>query len=157
MNDRSTNSNHQPDDADLQAPDALVEALRRLEEPNQVRVSSERDAEILARCRAELAAARSRSERRIIAFPMRWWRGIAAAAAVLVLGFVIIRSSLDRSSIAINTDQPTILDALALARKVEAGGEPGGAFDLNGDGLVNAADANWLAQKAVILPEGGAL
>lgn len=95
---------------------------------------------------------------RIIPFPRAWLRWAAAAAAVIALGLVLIFRQRPQPAVnAINVDQPTVVDALALARLIETGGAMDLRLDLDGDGAVGLSDANLLAQRAVRLPEGGAL
>ena len=166
-----------PDAADLQAPEALAAALRRLE-LRPLPVPAERDRQILASSHDELAARLSRTDRRsagsaailkpeavpfeierptqTIPFPRPWIRW-AAAAGIALIGAVILFHGRPVATDTITLEQPTILDALALARKVEAGGVFDPKLDLNADGQVDQSDARLLAQRAVVLPEGGAL
>jgi hypothetical protein len=44
-----------------------------------------------------------------------------------------------------------VLDALALARKVEAGGQLSVKWDLNSDGTVNGQDADAILTEVVLL------
>ena len=93
--------------------------------------------------------------------PVPWFR-LLAAAAVVVLGLgvgllinrqinppaVIAREDVDRNG------QVDILDAFALARKLQQGGAAGVALDLNGDGVVDQRDIDWVAARAVKLHKG---
>lgn len=96
---------------------------------------------------------------RIIPFPRVWLRWAAAAAVVLLCGLVITRHLRDDpQALEINLTQPTILDAFNFARALESPNPDGARFvDLNGDRRTDQADVDWLAQRAVQLPEGGAL
>ncbi len=95
---------------------------------------------------------------RIIPLPRVWLRWAAASAAVFALGLVLIFRQRPLPAVqAINVEQPTIIDALALSRLVETGTAIDPRLDLDGDGAVGLSDANLLAQRAVQLPEGGAL
>ena len=167
-----------PDAADLQAPEALAAALRRLE-LRPLPVPAERDRQILASSHDELAARLSRTDRRsagsaailkpeavpfeierptqTIPFPRPWIRWAAAAGIALIGAVILFRGRPVATDDAIALAQPTILDAFALARKVEAGGVFDPKLDLNADGQVDQSDARLLAQRAVVLPEGGAL
>jgi hypothetical protein len=148
-------------------------------------VSDERSRRILAACRLELesrlagkleaenvdplpgdpvssersvASANEPIERRIVNLPNRWLRWATAAAAVIAIGFILVlRNRPGSTAGTIDLERPTIVDAFALARQVEAGRTGDPRFDLNGDGTVGADDAHLLAQRAVTLPEGGAL
>ncbi len=95
---------------------------------------------------------------RIIPFQRVWVRWAAAAAAVFALSLVLFFRQRPQPAVqAINVNQPTVVDALALARLVESGTASDPRLDLDGDGVVGLSDANLLAQRAVQLPEGGAL
>lgn len=180
MNEPTPNPNADDGGADLQAPEALVAALRRVAS-RPLKVPPARDERILALGRAELSAGLIGRDRRsarssgdhdlearpievlsatpgekLIAFPRSWIRW-AAAASIALIGAVILFRGRPVATDAITLDQPTILDAFALARKVEAGGVFDPKLDLNADGHVDQSDARLLAQRAVALPEGGAL
>lgn len=58
-----------------------------------------------------------------------------------------IRKDVDRSG---GVD---MLDALALARKIEAGEALGIELDFNGDGIIDRLDAEWIAMASVRLGE----
>jgi len=107
--------------------------------------------------------------------PVAWFRAISeqgrgrlpsgwalAAAAVVVLGLgvgllvnrrinppaAIAREDVDRNG------KVDILDAFALARKLQQGRTAGTALDLNGDGVVDQRDIDWVAARAVKLHKG---
>ncbi len=92
--------------------------------------------------------------------------GAAAAAAAVIL-FLITLNVTRHGGI---SDQPPlasipadidgngrvdILDAFKLARRIEGAGDPEAAWDLNGDGRIDAADVDLVALAAVRL-DGGA-
>jgi hypothetical protein len=186
MNDPRTNPETDSSGADPHLPAELVAALRQDEARWTLDVPVEREAQLLASCHAELkdrlTEARvvsssgapnqhratgmspfpeSQTESRITPFPRGWlrWAGAAAAVLVVVLGLAVaLRPRSEDATLEINVAQPTVLDAFAFAQALESR-VPGGArhVDLNGDGQVDQADVNWLAQRAVQLPEGGAL
>lgn len=143
-------------DGGLDAPDALVRGLQQRKTP-PVRVPPEVDRAILRSAHEHLAAVAARAgspPAKLIPFPGLWVR-FAAAAAVVLLAAVLWFRPAPETGIAL--DQPTVIDAFRLARQVDAGESLPGKFDLNGDGTVDANDAQLLAQRAVTLPEGGAL
>ena len=112
--------------------------------------------------------ARRRRVRRLVA-----WAGAAAAVALVALTLrlattthkpptaprmaskpaapaprQVAREDIDRDG------RIDILDAFALARHLKAQDTPLGAWDLNGDGEVDAADVKVVAQAAVSLERG---
>lgn len=120
------------------------------------------DASILARARVRLAGLRRRP------VLMRAIAGAAAAAACLlaVVGlWRLERSDLPQTAAStlpagllaerVRRGDVTILDALALARRIEAGPAAGHEWDLNGDGVVDRRDVDRVAQAAVALPPEG--
>jgi hypothetical protein len=91
-----------------------------------------------------------------IPFPVPWLRWAALAACVVLLGTAVwlgIGARRDPHGIAL--EHPTILDAFALARRLESGVSLRGDYDLNDDGSVNRIDVSLLAQRAVALRPGG--
>lgn len=181
MNEPTPNPNADDGGTDLQAPEALVAALRRVAS-RPLKVPPARDERILALGRAELLAGLIGRDRRsarssgdhdlearpldvlsatpgekLIAFPRSWIRWAAAASIALIGAVILFRGRPVATDDAITLNQPTILDAFALARKVEAGGVLDPKLDLNADGHMDQSDARLLAQRAVALPEGGAL
>ena len=100
----------------------------------------------------------SETASRIMPFLRVWVRWAAAAAAVFALSLVLFFRQPPQSTVqVINVEQPTVFDALALARLVETGAAFDPRLDIEGDGVIGLGDANLLAQRAVQLPEGGAL
>ncbi len=163
MNDPQHDNLH---DDELDAPDALISALReRKTAPNLV--PPEMDQQILERVHNELAQVISTEkprpeesrtvDRKIVSFPGLWVRFAAAAAVVLLGAFVWLRVGPISRPTQISLEEPTVVDAFLLARKIESGEGLSASFDLNGDGQVNEFDAGLLAQRAVQLPEGGAM
>jgi hypothetical protein len=152
MNDAPENQNQEPT-----APPRLVDALRSVHN-QKLLVPPSIDEAILGQARARLDGASEKAEVRVVRFP--GW-GLAAAAAVVLglgLGFlvnrlshppaVIAREDVDRNG------RVDILDAFALARKLKQSGAAGTALDLNGDGIVDQRDIDWVAARAVKLHKG---
>lgn len=141
----------------LEPPQRLVGDLRRLYSPAG-HVPREVDEAVRDAAWRECGAVRVR--RRI-----RWWSqvGVAAAAAFVLFWF---RESwrphpapLPAKGPAIVADvdangRVDILDAFALARRIESGAIPAGVGDLNHDGRVDRADVDAVAMQAVRLTEG---
>ncbi len=144
---------HDPQSSE-ELPDVLQGALRRLG-PNPAPHGLDRA--VLAAAGAVLARERARRRRRItwLAVPL----GAAAAAVLLVLarrqplaerssahgvapGQVVQAEDLDRNG------RVDILDAFQLARELE-GGRTLAHRDFSGDGRVDRADVERLAQLAV--------
>lgn len=153
------NTGHQqPEDESLQAPPALVAALKKLP-PAQVTVPSAVDETILRQAREHL-----QDRRKVVPIPSpkraQW---LAVAASVTILGvalFLFTRPETPAPITAkfaredINEDgQVDILDAYALTLKLDEG-KTASTQDLNGDGVVDSKDADFIAQKAVQLTGG---
>jgi hypothetical protein len=83
---------------------------------------------------------------------LRWGGGAAAAAAAILL--VALRLMPDRPVFHPQA-RVTILDAFSLARQLKAGGKIDKSWDVNGDGAIDQADVDAIAQRAVALPKGG--
>lgn len=150
MSDRPEQNDKEP-----QAPAALVEALRALA-PRKPTVPPALDEAILQQARLHLESLPS-AQRRVVPFP-RW----LAAAAALVLGVGVVflftrekhrETPLVREDIDGN-GQVDILDAFALARKLQAGAVSAAVFDINGDGVIDQRDIDWIASRAVKLHKG---
>lgn len=116
-------------------------------------IPREVDNEIVAMAHRQSSRVRSRVRTRS---RRRWVSAIAGAAAVFLL---MVMSPPDpqiattSSSSDINADGTVdILDALALARLSEESTDA--VFDLNGDGLVDDRDVEFVVQEAVSLGEG---
>ena len=97
--------------------------------------------------------------------PLRWAGSIAAAAAVIILAFVldlakepdqrpaisdlvVARADIDQSG------RIDILDAFKLARHIELADRPEMKWDINGDGSVNRGDVDFVAFAAIRLDKG---
>lgn len=142
--------NSPPDDDSLRAPEPLKRALAELRK-ERLFVSPAVD-------EAVLSAARSHLRKRAASRPS--WQKWAAMAASLALVAWLALTLLNRpqdGSLAredINRDgRVDILDAFALARKIERG-EPG-LRDVNGDGVVDGRDTDEIARHAVKLERKG--
>jgi hypothetical protein len=147
-----------PEEALLQAPPKLAEALRQLPWEN-VFVPPTVDEAVLRAARRHLAApARPRWNWFRL---MRW---AAATASLVALTLVAMHylgpqpgvppaPALAREDL--NHDgRVDILDAFALARQLKAGGKVALSLDINGDGLVDERDVAALAAQAVRLSGG---
>lgn len=152
-------------DAEAEAPQGLRDAIARLF-ASEAAVAPEADAAILAEARRHFA--RMHRPRRIV----RWIAaGAAAAAAVLAVHLATFTREQSRESAApaaprakasrtvaredIDGDgRVDILDAFALARRLEAGGRPRSEWDVNHDGQVDDADVQRVARAAVELDRG---
>lgn len=149
------NPEHQYDEneAALQAPARLVDALKRLHEP-QLFIPATLDETILRAARQRLGKTHR---------PLPWLRflpWLAATATAIVLVIAIPRfAAKPGNSFAkedLNRDgKVDILDAFALATKLKAGTITNSQFDLNSDGVVDDRDVAVLAAQAVSLRKGG--
>jgi hypothetical protein len=140
MNEHDENEN-------LQVSAKLAEALRNFQK-ERVFVSAEVDEKILAQAHQHL-----REQKRRIVFLPRW---AAMAASVALVGGLIYFSQTRNQNFAvkdINRDGDVdILDAFALARKIEAGEK---AADLNHDGEIDQRDIETITSDVVRLDKGG--
>ena len=141
--------NEHDETENLQAPTKLVEALRNSRK-ERVFVPPLVDKKILAQARQHLLENKSR-----FAFLPRW--AAMAASLVLICGLIIAVTQTRTRDFAaedINRDGVAdILDAFALARKIEAGAT--GDVDFNRDGVVDQRDAGAIGQLVVRLDKGG--
>ena len=145
-------------EADPQIPDSLRHDLAELYQPKAY-VPTEIDDQVLSRARRDLA--RHRPHRRA----WRWaFPGAGAAAAAAVVAMVIWlgqqpshRAELSLAQTAVMREdidrdgRVDILDAFALARRIQAGQVLQPQWDLNRDGKINSADVDAIAAKAVAL------
>jgi len=150
---------------DLNAPEALVQALRDRAR-TRVAVPKELDHEILNAAHEHLrsnTSAPSCEERRreetskIVQLPGIWTRFAAVAAAMVLLGIVWVQIGRRDATRSASTTEPTIVDAFMLARQLNENRALSNEFDLNDDGVVDERDVTLLAQQAVALPDGGAM
>jgi hypothetical protein len=152
---------HRNNKARVEAPKGLVDDLAALYGA-PVLGPREVDEAIMSMARQRLA--RRRRPRLVL----RWaWAGAAAAAAVL-LGVWLMRTperprraSAPRAQVSTGEKEDfdgngrvDILDAFALARRIESGPKPTDEWDFNGDGMVDREDVNRIAMAAVSLKRG---
>ena len=132
-------------------PEAIEQRLRHLAEGTAVFVPPSVDEGVLSPARQRLAEIRRRRTRTHTA----WW--ISAAAGIVALGLLASslitsmryeRADIDRSG------HVDILDAFALARRIQEGNASG--FDFNNDGVVDRSDVDAVAAQAVRLKKGTA-
>src|SRR5206468_7646984 len=142
-----------PEEASLQAPEKLVEALNHLQK-ERIFVPPTVDHAVLRGAREHL--------RRLEGPQSGWkpWLSWAAMAACLALA-VWLGERFSNPTRArafaredINRDgHVDVLDAFALARQIETGGTLDPRWDINGDGRVDRADVNAIAARAVDLAQ----
>ena len=142
-------------------PEGLRRDLRRVYE-HPVLVPPEVDRRILSEARAHLSEARvdaatsARSVHRLRSAAVAA-AGIAAAIVVGVLVWAVLpTASTDQANQALAGDvdrngRIDILDAFALARTIERGEATSEAWDVNGDGRVDAGDVDLVAERSVRL------
>jgi len=145
-----------PEEASLQAPEKLVEALNHLQK-ERIFVPPTVDHAVLRGAREHL--------RRLEGPQSGWkpWLSWAAMAACLALA-IWLGERFSQPTRArpfaredINRDgHVDVLDAFALARRIETGGTLDPRWDINGDGRVDRADVNAIAARAVSLAQAGA-
>jgi hypothetical protein len=143
------NGHEQNDGNETQPPAKLSEELKSLYSLPRV-IPPQVDDAILSVARKHLASAKSR---RIVQFP-RWLAAAAVVALAAVLASLLL--SVRRSPVMaredINRDgRVDVLDAFALARRLQQGVTTDRLFDINGDGVVNQKDINAIATRAVKL------
>jgi len=107
---------------------------------------------------ARVHFARIAEKRRMVG--RRRWAQLAAAAAIALLACTTVWLGDGRRPAVIAGDVTRdgtldILDALALARTIDAGEVPDAAFDIDGDGRVNQRDVDAIAVRAVSLSTSG--
>jgi len=134
---------------DEQMPAELVGRLRALASKTAILVPRSVDEAVISRARQRFAEVRRRRAR----FTAAWWTAAAASIALIaVVGLSLNqRPQYDRADIDRN-GRVDILDAFALARRVQQGGATGP--DMNGDGTVNRTDVDMIAAQAVKLKKG---
>ena len=145
-----------PEEESLQAPKELVEALNLLQKEG-IFTPPAVDHAVLREARAHL----QRLERpRPRWKPRLSWAAMAACLALAVwLGERFSSPTRARPFARedINRDgHVDVLDASALARRIETGGTLDPRWDINGDGRVDRADVNAIAARAVSLAQAGA-
>ena len=154
-------------------PDSLPDAPRRLREDLAVLYDAEVPVpEALDRVILEAAHRRLERRRPVVVRLAPWARvaAVAAAAAAVLLAVWVIRPAAQRPAEPPETPiaarrsdsgperedvdgngRVDILDAFALARRVEAGAPPATQWDLNADGTVDRRDVDAVALAAVSL------
>ena len=153
MNDRGINTRH--DGEEPKAPARLVAALK--EPPSRrVFVPPTVDQAVLAAARRHLAKPRRPG---FGGFRFRLpWPALATAGLVLAaIGYFLMRPTPTHFAREdVNRDgRVDILDAVALARRLQTNVRPSALPDLNGDGVVDRRDAEWIAAQVVKLEKGG--
>src|SRR6266511_923352 len=147
--------NQLPEEASLQAPEKLLEALNDLQK-ERIFVPPAVDHAVLRGAREHL--------RRLKQPQSGWkpwlsWSAVAACLALAVwLGerFSNLTSARPFAREDINRDgRVDVLDAFALARRIDTGGTLDPRWDINGDGYVDRADVNAIAAHAVSLAQAG--
>jgi hypothetical protein len=135
------------------APAQLVEAMKALHK-ERIFVPPAVDEAVLREARQHLSQTEPRQ------FGWRPWVSWAAMAACLALIAWLVQrpdAGPDGGRFApedINHDgRVDILDAFALARKIETAGTLEPRWDINGDGRINRADVSAIADRAVTLTQ----
>src|SRR5262245_31284137 len=138
------------DEREPGVPQQFIQAITALHN-QRVAVPPEVDAAILDRACEHLQSVAG--ERRRIRLP-RWLAAVAAMILAMIVAGVwfqkrsappaFVREDLDHNG------RVDILDAFALARKVQQGAVSL-EFDMNGDGMVNSQDIDAVAAQAVKL------
>ena len=149
--------NTRRDGEEPKAPTKLVAALK--EPPSRrVFVPPAIDQTIITAARRHLA----KPERAGFSFFRSWrlWPTLATACFALVgLIYLVVKPGWSSAKFAhedLNQDgRVDILDAFQLARDVHAGTKLPANLDLNGDGVVDGRDAQFIATGAVKLEKGG--
>src|SRR6266853_6221835 len=143
--------NQHREEESLQAPEKLVDALSQLQK-ERIFVPPTVDKAVLQEAREHL--------RRLGRPQSAWkpWLSWAAMAACLALAVWLgerFSSPTRARPFAredINRDgRVDVLDAFALARRIDTGGALDPRWDINGDGRVDRADVNAIAARAVSL------
>ena len=145
MNGQEQNDGNEP-----QLPARLSEELKAHYTPPRV-IASRMDDAILAAAREHLAHVTP--GRRMVQFP-RWLAAAAVVALAAVLASLLL--SVRRSPVMaredINRDgRVDVLDAFALARRLQQGVTTDRLFDINGDGVVDQKDLDAITTRAVKL------
>ncbi|HWE95210.1 MAG TPA: dockerin type I domain-containing protein [Tepidisphaeraceae bacterium] len=155
MDEDRTGSDESFDDA---LPAGLREDLLRLHAP-AAPVPPQIDAAILSRAKAGYA-------KRVRWRPVARWAALAGSiAAAVAIAFVLRAALFHPTPHQLARFAPgdidgngrvDILDAYLLAKRLGAGVKPDRAWDVNGDGVVDQKDVDWIANRAVrIVDESG--
>jgi hypothetical protein len=138
---------------DPELPAELRRSLQEADQP-QFQVPAALDGAITQAARGHF----KRAARRHLIW--RRWVPIGAAAAAALAFFLYpepIRQSMPEAQSpapAFTRQNPTILDAFALARRLRTQSAPGSEWDYNADGNVDRRDVDALALAAVRLENG---
>ena len=127
-------------------PPGIEARLRSNADRIEVLVPPAVDEEILSRAQerfAEIRRGRSRAK-------TVWWMSAAACfVALALLAGSLIKAPRFESADVDQSGRVDILDAFALARRIQQG--TAGGFDLNRDGVVDKLDVDLIAAQAVRL------
>lgn len=164
-----------PNDPDFAEPKKLGEALRALEK-ERVFVPARVDETVLGEARKHLGQKEELAgEPRGIAWESeisfrtagrkprvhprvrRWHRWLPLAASIAIAGIILFFSRASRIVAGdVNRDGAVdVIDAMLLAQRVRSGEPTASAWDLNGDGRVDAGDSEEILARAVDLERGG--
>jgi hypothetical protein len=142
-------------ESDPQLPEPLVRELAALNKPG-IDVPRAIDAAVLLEARRHLRAA---PMRRLTFRRLAPWAAAAAAVGLLAwLAPMPFRDEPKAPAIAGDFDRSgrvDILDALALAKRLDDPAKLDPGFDINGDGVVDRSDVDAIGHKAVALPATG--
>ncbi|MDB5358684.1 MAG: hypothetical protein JWN24_5137 [Phycisphaerales bacterium] len=155
MHEDRTNSDDFPDDA---LPQRLREDLLRLDQ-QAAPIPPQIDAAILSRAKAGYAT-------RVRWRPVVRWAALAGSIAAAVAIVFTLRLALFRPTPhqlarfapgdIDGNGRVDILDAYLLAKRLSTGAKPDPAWDVNGDGVVDQKDVDWIANRAVrVVDESG--
>lgn len=165
MNNNQKNLN---DEFRLKIPEKLREDIKGIYK-SSAKVPPEVDRAVLDRACEHFAKPEfSKTKQRRIRWTVLW--KIAAAAAVIIFAFSLdltlnqkVQEQPVMHAIAIqeggnfdidNNGKVDILDAFALARRIESVNYTETQFDMNNDGLINRDDVDEIAKAAVSLNKG---
>jgi hypothetical protein len=148
-----TPQTNEPDDEKLQASKKLVAALRKLP-GERVFVPPYINETVLHAARERLEKPQKKNQFR---WRIIWATATAAIVLLAALTHVFINTG-SQSEFAredINRDgRVDILDAFALARRIESGHISESDLDFNGDGVIDRNDSEAIANHAVRLGKG---
>ena len=144
-----------PEEESLEAPEKLVEALGQLHKEG-IFVPPAVDQAVLRAAGKHLRRLERPRARRKSWLP---WAAMAACLALAVWLTERFSSPVRARPFAredINRDgRVDVLDAFALARRIDTGGTLDPGWDINGDGHIDRVDVNAIAARAVSLAQSG--
>lgn len=158
----------------IDAPRELIDALADLHN-ERIFIPPSVDESIMAEARKHLGPAPARKKPSNIIAWSGW--GVALAASVVLVASLALRSRQSLENVQsestpapaaqiasaspvfkredINQDQSVdILDAFALARRLEGGGAIQTKMDFNNDGVIDKSDVDWIARASVKIEKG---